>query len=162
MDGSPLSGFEFAAMAGLHAEYPALDLNSLLNARGRNDLDAATGQCAVTLLSQFSFRTLASDSTVAVPLASPDVTTIMQQNSLGAIAPSMPVYDYHADTDEVVPANQDDALTRTWCRAGATVEVVRDPIGEHTQEAVRRNDSALNFLAARFAGQQPRTDCPSA
>ena len=46
------------------------------------------------------------------------------------------MYDYHADTDEIVPVAQDDALTRAWCAHGGTIQVVCDLIGEHAEEAI--------------------------
>ena len=69
------------------------------------------------------------------------------------------MYDYHADTDEIVPAAQDDALTRAWCAHGGTIHVVRDLIGEHAGEAIARQNSVLAFLASRFAGTRATNTC---
>jgi hypothetical protein len=38
-----------------------------------------------------------------------------------------------------------------------TVQIVRDLIGEHAEEAIARQNSVLAFLASRFAGT-PATD----
>lgn len=87
------------------------------------------------------------------------VAAVLATDTLGWAAPDTPVYEYHADTDEIVPVAQDDALARAWCAHGATVQVVRDLIGEHAEEAIARQGSVLAFLASRFAGAPANNTC---
>ena len=69
------------------------------------------------------------------------------------------MYDYHADTDEIVPVGQDDALTRAWCALGATVQIHRDLIGEPAEEALVQQGAVLTFLGNRFAGIPAANNC---
>ena len=159
MDGGAFAGFEFAAAYGIATEFPQAGIQGLLNSRGQQDFATIDGECELTILGQFAFRSLNQDTTVADPLAVPSVAAELQQNTLGATAPAAPVYDYHADTDEIVPVAQDNTLVTQWCRDGGTVQEVRDLVGEHSEEAVARETSVQEFLSARFAGTAPTSSC---
>jgi Secretory lipase len=160
IDGGLFAGFEAAATASIITEYPQeTDYQAIINAQGQADLQAAEGKCVDQLLTGFAFHKLASDSTIPDPLDFPPVAAVLATDTLGWAVPDTPVYDYHADTDEIVPVAQDDALTRAWCAHGATVQVVRDLIGEHAEEAVARQSSVLTFLASRFAGTPATNTC---
>ena len=111
------------------------------------------------LLPDFLLHKLATDVTIPDPLDFPPIAAVLKADTLGAAAPDTPIYDYHADTDEIVPVAQDDTLTHDWCARGATVQIVRDPIGEHALEAVVRQNSVLTFLANRFAGAPATSNC---
>ncbi len=159
MDGGLFSGFEFAAAEGIATEFPQAGIQALLNSRGVQDFATIDGECETTILAQFPLRSLNQDTTVSDPLNVPSVAAVLQQNTLGATAPATPVYDYHADTDEIIPVGQDNTLVDNWCSQGATVQEVRDLIGEHSEEAVARETSVQLFLAARFAGITPTSTC---
>ena len=127
IDGGLFAGFESAATASIITEYPEeTDYQAIINAQGRADLQAAEGKCVDQLLTGFAFHKLASNSTIPDPLDFPPVAAVLATDTLGWAAPDTPVYDYHADTDEIVPVAQDDALTRAWCAHGGTIQVVRD------------------------------------
>ena len=159
MDGGAFAGFEFAAAYGIATEFPQAGIQGLLNSRGQQDFATIDGECELTILGQFAFRSLNQDTTASDPLGVPSVAAVLRQNTLGATAPATPVYDYHADTDEIVPVGQDNTLVSNWCHAGGTVQEVRDLIGEHSEEAVARETSVQEFLDARFAGQTPSSSC---
>ncbi len=90
----------------------------------------------------------------------PTVAPVLAEDTLGSVgAPSAPIYDYHADTDEVVPVGQDNTLTKHWCGRGATVQVVRDIIGEHALEGILHLGSTETFISNMFAGARPTNSC---
>jgi hypothetical protein len=160
IDGGPFAGLEAAGVASIVTEYPAeTDYQAIISAQGQADLRAAEGKCLDQLLLGFAFHKLASDATIPHPLDFPPVAAVLKLDTLGAAAPDTPVYDYHADTDEIVPVAQDDALTRAWCAHGATVQIGRDLIGEHAEEAIARQGSVLAFLAGRLAGTPATNNC---
>ncbi|PWI42580.1 lipase family protein [Streptomyces sp. ICBB 8177] len=159
LDGGAAAGFEMAAAWSISTEFPEAKIPSLLNAQGRQDFADTGGKCMTQLLAAYPFKKLASDTTVPDPLSVPSVAAVLNENKLGAQAPATPVYDYHADTDEIVPVGQDDSLVKDWCAKGATVDEVRDPVGEHVEEAVARRLSVLDFLSDRFAGRSADSGC---
>jgi hypothetical protein len=159
LDGGLFSGFEFAATYGLNADFPEAGIPAILNANGQRDLAAVKGKCLSDILGGFALKTLSSDSTTRTPLTVPSVAAVLQVNTLGASAPKMPIFDYHADTDEVVPVAQDTTAVRAWCAKGASVEIIRDLVGEHIEEGAFRAASAQQFIANEFAGKKPTNNC---
>jgi hypothetical protein len=160
LDGGPFAGFEYAATWGIDQDYPESRITSILNTQGITDFDAAGGQCISALVKLFPFKRIESDSTVPDPISFPTVAAVLWENTLGHFAPaSAPIYDYHADTDEIVPVAQDNTLVRDWCSEGATIQVTRDLIGEHGLEANVRAASVMKFLEDRFAGDRPVDGC---
>jgi hypothetical protein len=160
IDGGLFAGFEAAGVASIVTEYPVqTDFQAIINAQGRADLQKAEGKCVDQLLLDFPFHKLASDSTIPDPLDFPPVAAVLRLDTLGAAAPDTPVYDYHADTDEIVPVAQDDALARAWCARGATVQIHRDLIGEHAEEALVQQGAVVTFLSNRFAGIPATNSC---
>jgi hypothetical protein len=159
LDGGLFSGFEAAATVSLDTEYPEAGIQKLLNDKGRQAMEDSRNKCLTDLLTGFPFKKLADYSTVPDPLAVPSVAAMLKKNTMGSAAPAAPVFNYHANTDEIVPVGQADALVKAWCSKGATVQTVRDAIGEHAIEALVRNGDVLTYLSDRFAGKQAPTTC---
>ncbi|NKZ04241.1 lipase family protein [Actinomadura latina] len=159
LDGGLFSGFEAAATVSLDAEFPEAGIQKLLNDKGRQAMADARGKCVTDLLTGFAFKKLADYSTVPDPLSVPSVAAMLKKNTMGSAAPGAPVFNYHANTDEIVPVGQANALVKAWCSKGATVQTVRDAIGEHALEALVRNNDVVAFLADRFAGKPAATMC---
>jgi hypothetical protein len=154
IDGGPFAGFEFAVAQSFLRAYPSAGISGLLNQRGIKDFDAITGKCLHDILSGFGFRKLSRDTTVADPLSTPAVSEVLTLNKLGiAGAPQTPIYDYHANTDEVVPVSQDNETMQLWRARGAKIQQVRDLVGEHAGEATARLRSVVKFLRDRFEGK---------
>ncbi|WP_019631781.1 lipase family protein [Actinomadura atramentaria] len=159
IDGGIFSGFEAAAATSLAAEYPEMDLDPLMNDEGRKALKEAKGQCLTGLLTTYAFKKLSQYSTVPDPLAVPRVQAVLKTNTMGGAAPAAPVYNYHAQIDEIVPVAQDDKLVKDWCGKGATIQTSRDWFAEHALEMVLKSGDVLTFLDDRFAGKQPKSNC---
>ena len=159
LDGGIFSGFEAAATVSLDSEFPEAGIGDLLNDKGRQAMEDSRNKCLTDLLTGFPFKKLADYSTVPDPLAVPSVAAMLKKNTMGSAAPAAPVFNYHANTDEIVPVGQADALVENWCAKGATVQTVRDAIGEHALEALVRNNDVLTYLSDRFAGKQAPSTC---
>jgi hypothetical protein len=159
LDGGPFSGFEAAATASFDAEYPEAGIGKVVNAAGAKVLRESRGKCLTELAASFAFKKLADYSIVPDPLNVPSIARVLKLNTLGATAPTIPIFNYHAEGDEIVPVGQDNTLVRTWCRKGATLQTVRDKGGEHGLEMVARQKDTVKFLAARFAGKRPTDTC---
>jgi hypothetical protein len=161
IDGGAFSGFEAAAAWGINQDYPEMNIAAIENAQGVKDLAAVGGKCLPDILASFAFRTLASDTTIANPLAYPPVAAVLKIDTLGQSAPaSAPIFDYHATPDEIVPVGQDDTLVKSWCSDGAKIQIARDAVAEHATEVLEEDGNVLSFLAARFAGTTaPTNNC---
>ncbi|WP_435135909.1 lipase family protein [Actinacidiphila sp. bgisy144] len=159
IDGTAFAGFEFAAAYGISTEFPEAGIAGLLNAKGQQDFASIKGTCELNILPAYAFRKLSEDTSVADPFSVPSVAAVLRTNTLGTAAPATPVYDYHADTDEIVPVGQDNTTVDNWCAAGGTVDKVRDLLGEHAEEVAFRAVSVEIFLANRFAGKPADNDC---
>ncbi|MEO5873499.1 MAG: lipase family protein [Streptosporangiaceae bacterium] len=159
LDGGVFSGFEAAAAASLATEFPEMNIDPILNDVGRKAIADARGKCLTDLLSKFAFKKLSAYSTVADPLAVPSVRAVLRINTMGSAAPTAPIFNYHANTDEIVPVRQADQLVKDWCTKGATVQTTRAAIGEHALEMVFKSDQVVAFLADRYAGKPPKNTC---
>ncbi|MEV5303481.1 lipase family protein [Amycolatopsis methanolica] len=105
-------GFGFLAFAavGLDAAYPELNLDSYFNDTGRQQIaEAKQNACVVELLTNYAFKKI-SDYTTSNPLDTPAWQARLAENKLGAAPPRVPVFQYHAGTDEIVATPQADAL----------------------------------------------------
>ncbi|MFQ6331278.1 lipase family protein [Nocardia sp. CWNU-33] len=158
VDGGPFAGFIFGAMVGYNREFPDAHIDTMLNDHGRVSMAQADDMCVVELLTRFPFHRLAWNTIGADPLHDPRLVEVLRANSLGTTAPTMPIYNYHADSDEVVPVGQADELIAKWRRGGTRVVTARDPIGEHALEAGHRQPAAQAFLQHRFTDNGPATD----
>ncbi|MGF6888651.1 hypothetical protein ABIA39_007827 [Nocardia sp. GAS34] len=154
VDGGLFSGFLVDAMVSYRREYPDADIDALLNERGRADLAAAADSCVLELLVRYPFRSFA-DLTGRASSRDTAFGDLLRSNSVGAVAPTIPIYDYHSDSDEIVPVAMDDELVGNWRRAGTPIVTLRDPVGEHGLEASAREDDAQGFLRDRFRGDGP-------
>lgn len=153
IDGGPWSGFLFGALGSYVRAYPESGLGGMLNARGVQDVATAKEQCLPALLATFAFHSLNDDVNVPNIYADARFTGVLAAQRAGGVAPTMPIYDYHVITDEVVHVSSDDQMVRDWQARGAQVQVVRDPVGGHVTEMTARIPSVVMFLADRFAGR---------
>lgn len=155
-DGGLFSAYNIAILVGFRREYPEADLDALLNENGRAMLAAADNACVDDLLYGFAFRRLADNSVVADPLRDSRLANLLRENSLGATAPAMPIYNYHALTDEIIPVGQADELMARWRAGGARVMTVRDPVDEHGLESIHHMPQAQAFLLEQFTAAANR------
>lgn len=159
IDGGAFAGFEFAAAWGISREFPEAGIEEILNAEGQAAWKKMDGICMFELLASFAFKEIGDYTTVPDPLAAPSVKAVLSANTMGAAAPTTPIFSYHANTDEVVPVGQHNTLTKAWCAQGTRVKVQRDLIGEHVEGALVWEAVSLPWLAARFAGLAAPTSC---
>jgi secretory lipase len=61
--------------------------------------------------------------------------------------------------DILNPIAASDPLFATYCRQGATVRYHRDLASDHVVLAITGAPAAVEFLAARFAGEPAPDDC---
>ncbi|QIS10093.1 lipase family protein [Nocardia arthritidis] len=94
------------------------------------------------------------------PLDNPIVQRIIAENSLGQHTPSVPVYLYHAQYDEILPNAGVDRLVDKYCHDGApSVTYVRELLAEHISGAGAQIPGAFNWLRDRLNGQPAQPGC---
>ncbi|MFF1609965.1 lipase family protein [Amycolatopsis sp. NPDC058278] len=153
-------GFGFLAFAavGLDAAYPDLKLDSFLNETGRQQLtDAKKNACTAELLLNYSFKKI-SDFTTSNPLGTPQWQARLAQNKLGAHPPRVPVFQYHASTDEIVNTPQAETLHRAYCAAGMR-EQWTTYLAEHATGILAGNADAHQWIVKRFNGETAPSNC---
>ncbi len=164
LDGTLFSALAFLAAIGNDAAFPELDLPSYLNAEGlalyndNQDTCIASFDGILTIFST-AFRSI-DDFTTTNPLGTPIWQDRLGRSTLGTTAPQVPVYQFHALFDEMVPFSPAEDLRAQWCAAGADVTWVVHPLAEHVLGMVEGYPGAVNFLAARFAGLPAGNNCP--
>lgn len=164
-DGGPFVALALWAAIGFDAAYPELDLEQYLNDRGREfyaDTTEPGGGCIVSIdgiksLVGSAF-TNTSDYATPSPLDLPAWQARLGEQTLGAVKPSAPVFQYHAITDEMVPFGQAADLRRAWCSKGATVDWTVLP-GEHLLGLVEGVPLGISWMAQRFAGLPTLGNC---
>ncbi|KAM0749422.1 LIP-domain-containing protein [Meredithblackwellia eburnea MCA 4105] len=170
LDGGAFAGFAFGGVAGLIYAYPELlaYVNQVATAAGQSAIAYARSHCATDDITNFLFKSLLKDTTYTTAgptlLSQPVVSSILAQNVIGAVAseiPSVPVYIYHSNTDEIIPIAGADAMVASFCAHGIKSLVYERDIGpsEHASLEVLGLPSVISFLTDRFAGKTPNAGC---
>ncbi|WP_370962096.1 lipase family protein [Amycolatopsis sp. cg9] len=156
LDGGIGFGFLLLSALGLDAAYPELDLPAYLNDRGRT-LYATQQDACVDAVFGYAFGHIA-DYTTANPLTTAKWQARLAENELGARPPKAPVFLFHGSADEIIPLAQAQTLRRGYCAAGVPV-TWGTYLGEHVTTLAFSAGDVVGYLADRFAGKPPRSDC---
>lgn len=156
LDGGVGFGFMLMTAYGFDSAYPELDLRSFLNDRGREVYETEQDAC-VDAVARHAFQHI-SDFTTSDPMDDPRWQARLAENELGRARPIAPVYLFHGTDDELIPRDQAEALRDRYCSAGQSVTWRTFP-GEHVSTMVAAAPSVTEFLAARFDGEDPESDC---
>jgi predicted esterase len=83
---------------------------------------------------------------------------VLNANDLGAIAPRVPVLQYHGRADEVIPWKVEATLHHQWCTMGVKTQLASYP-GEHVTTQVEAQTQVVSWLRSRFAGSKAPSNC---
>ncbi|GAA1707099.1 lipase family protein [Fodinicola feengrottensis] len=161
IDGGAFAGIYFAVAVGLSRAYPEMDINAILNDKGKQLVASIGTKCITDIAAIGAFHRMAEYSTVPDPLALPRIQQVIAANHLGQHRPAGPIFDFHAIFDELIPIAGDDALAAQYCAEGVTVQHYRDPASEHASLAVTGAPLAVAYLADRFAAKPAPSTCAS-
>ena len=153
--GTLFAGFIVAAVLGLSHEYPQLaeELPSLLIPEQLDYFYSAQDVCLVEILAYFAYATwdqyCIEGSKV---LDNPVVQNITSQNSLleNGLLPTIPLFIYSSEHDEINPIRSTDKLYDLYCSNGVNVEYRKDVFSEHIVTVVEGSGLAVNFVKDRF------------
>ncbi|MGO4616699.1 lipase family protein [Nocardia sp. 2YAB30] len=159
MDGrNAASGVFLAATLGLAREYP--EMLGLMNDNGWRLAQIGKDMC----MSAEGFAGVVAPipvqalTDVAAPTQLPMVKEILADNRMGATAPKVPVFLYHATHDPWVPLAGTENLYADWCRAGAEVDF-EVYLGEHFIVGLSGIPGANAWIDDRFAGRPVTPGC---
>ena len=163
LDNTVFSGFLPASVVGLSkaTAYGAVFqplIQSIVTPYGQSVLDFAAANCGVEDLFDFpgqsilapKFQSLGSNL-----LYDPTVVSILEQNTMGLHAnetPSVPIYLYHAQKDEIIPYANATTLVDSWCQDGGSVVFTTFGNGGHFTTEILGFVGAFQFIEAAFAG----------
>ncbi len=159
IDGGLFFGVYFAVSVGLDREFGELEIDSLLNKKGKALKEKIGKQCAGELVTGYPNQRMSDYTTVPDVLTVPRVRKVLEANRLGKATPKAPLFIYHTVLDQLIPVAGPDALVAEYCREGATVFYQRDAAGEHVGYAVAGAPAAIAYLTARFADVPAPTNC---
>ncbi len=165
LDGSLIGeGLQLYALIGLQQAYSGqFPLDNSLSAAGKTTEADLKTQCVVQTLASFplkSFSDFSTGETIQRFDAQPDVAAVYAENNLIARpAPSVPVFQYHAALDEIVPIGQAQTLNQTWCSEGVRT-VFAVVAGDHITGETTGLPAAIAWLVDRFTGRPAPTTCP--
>jgi hypothetical protein len=146
---------------GFLRHYPELHLEQYLTASALKKVAQTAGDCIYESGARYPFLRLSQLEATPAALSLPPVAGMLRANSplYRPGVPQAPIYHYHARLDEFAPLGPARALMQRFCAAGAVVQSVVKPLGEHLSEIALGAPGALAFLAKRFAGQPPVDTC---
>jgi secretory lipase len=158
IDGTALSGVYFGATVGLSRAYPEIDLDTLLNDKGKAAFETLGHQCIAEFSLQFAFQHMRDYVTVPELLDVPEVQQVIAENTMGQRVPAAPTYIYQGTNDELAITPPVDHLVQTYCGMGAKVQYVKIP-GEHITTAGTGVPGALAYVNSRLAGRPAPSSC---
>lgn len=149
---------------GIAADYPDTRpaLDAALNDTGKAILRDSVGKCGGGLSNSFaqpqntSKWTTSGQPLTAVIDRSPELKKAFDEQRLGGLAPSVPVFIYSARFDEEAPYPPIRAVAADWCGRGAAVQLVASAELPAISGIVGTHD--LTFFPSMSASQQWVTD----
>ncbi len=155
---SPFFGFLFMTAAGFQASYPDVDLSAIFTPAGIEGITAAGEQCGSETIAAFAGKD-ASTFVVAAPGKLEPFASILEENSPGARPSPVPVFLYHGEADNLVPAALSKIVLDRYCRNGTTVSRKTYPGKGHTDVVATARPDITSFLADRLAGKPAPSSC---
>jgi hypothetical protein len=164
LNGELGAGFLLDAMIGNQVTYRTQwPFSPMLNPAGVAAVRTDEGQCVNDSLTTFAFTDLNTylkpGHTLQQFEAMPSVRRVLAQNQLAAqAAPRVPIFQYHAAGDEIVPLAQAQALHRRWCAEGVQTRLDLYP-AEHITGSSEGAAAAVEWIGTGFAGLPEATNC---
>jgi hypothetical protein len=167
VNGGVFAGAIVAVSVGIDRAYPQLDLEGLLNARGRQlaAQDAVDGSGCAGGVTNAPFDTVGELSNYPTPQALAAVPRVREVfaklDLIGRAVPEAPSFIYNEINDEIAIIGPVEQMVAADCARGAIIDFDRDPVGEHLTGAGAYVTPSLLYLEQRFAGDPPTDTCPA-
>ncbi|UNI16497.1 hypothetical protein JDV02_002928 [Purpureocillium takamizusanense] len=158
----PIAGLIPSGILGLSLQYPEIKavVDKHLKPEYVERFHKTTKQCAVASMANFLFAdVLQMFDDRSLIYTDPTAVRILDDNALGKVTPSIPLYWYKSVLDEDSPISDSDALVSKYCAEGASIEYVRDLMSEHGSCAIVGAPKALSWLKGIMDGRVPSRGC---
>jgi hypothetical protein len=163
LDGSLYMAFLGYATFGLSAGY-GISMDPYLNATGKQLFGDVAGKCTLEALPAAAFRKSADLTADGKPITellanNPLFKTVIDEQRIGRIKPTVPVLISHSVLDDVIPYGVGKTLASSWCDKNANVRLAPNLGPTHVGGAVASYPGAFAWLEARFAGLPALSNC---
>ncbi len=144
-------GFMFMVAAGFRAAYPTIDLSQVMTQKGLDMVALAESTCTdvITKARGTDVKTyLTVDSLNTEPLLSH-----LKENTPGNSATNVPVFVYHGEADELIPAATSlQYLQRACATGGYNIERKTYPGASHVDVLFSASEDIQQWITNRFSG----------
>lgn len=163
LDGKPAAGVLLYMLDGLDAAYPRAGFLDMLNATGQQVASQVLNECLAQTMAQHALlqtSTLTKDGRpIPAHLAEQPLASSVNQQLLGLVAPTVPVFVVHSQFDDIVPYQTGHDMAVSWCNRGATVQFTALTAPEHMAASLASIPLALAYIEDRFAGLPAPYNC---
>ncbi len=161
LEGTLWSAFSFFALRGLAESYD-LDLSPYLNAEGQKVFTDVESDCVFDLFStafKKSKDLSASGQPMAELMKNEPFRSIIAQQRIGTMKPTVPVLVNHSALDDTIPYSVGKAMAKSWCGKGANVRFSSNLAPLHVGGMLPHWGQDSLFWEARFNGLPQVSNC---
>lgn len=158
------TGFIPAGLLGLASQYPEFyNLTTAdLYPQNSSQIMQVLKQCVEMDLLDFAFKDFfdyfkSGQNILQVPY----IKEVLENNTMGANAPTAPMFIYEGGQDEIVPIKIVNEIYSTYCDDGASIEYWVSPNTTHVGTSDIGQAYALQWLMERFEGKKVSSGCSS-
>lgn len=163
LDGKPAAGVLLYMLDSMNAAYPKAGFLDMLNAAGQQVASQALNECWDQTLVQHALlqtSTLTNDGRpIPAHLAEQPLASPVNQQQLGLVPPTVPVFVVHSQFDDIVPYQAGHDMAVSWCNRGATVQFTALTAPTHLAALLASIPLALAYIQNRFAGLPAPYNC---
>lgn len=160
LEGKPAFGFELNAILGFNHAYPEINILDyyLDSPEGRPVLENMNQKdCTIELLMDYGGG-LTETMTKVSPFSDLTLLRKLRENALGKKPINVPVFQFHANNDQIVDFQQAVNLKNYYCGLGVKLQWKEFTTG-HITTVARGNADAMAFIKDRLAGQPFTSNC---
>ncbi|EID54466.1 lipase family protein [Saccharomonospora xinjiangensis] len=163
LDGHYAAGFLGFSLLSLDAAYEEVDLDDVVNDKGKRLMTGLAEACTEDAILKYAFlrtSTLTKDGRPLEDyLGEEPYASVVGQQRIGERAPDVPVFVLHSKLDDIVPYDQGRQMAVDWCERGGTVQFTTSYVPSHIGGMLRAYPQAVYWLSGILEGDQPRNTC---
>lgn len=160
LDGTVYAGFNFLGNAGLGGAWP--DYRRFFDKYAKPNTTEVfkrlkTGEICVGQIAPFAFLRFQDSFTLPNISAQPIPRHVYDRELLGKYQPpikKIPIFIAHSVKDNIVPYPQSKAYADGQCKAGASIDFVSLPAGNHTAVNIAASTSYISVIQDFFDGKR--------